>query len=73
MALALADDNFGRFTMEELIGVGAQFGLPERAVSEMIQRTSTLILKNLDKTLQQYISADIAEMIIGRAESLKIK
>ncbi len=73
MALALADDNFGRFTMEELIGVGTQFGLPERAVSEMIQRTSKLILKNLDKTLQHYISADIAEMIIGRAESLKIK
>ena len=73
MALALVDENFGRFTVEEFLEVGAQFGLPKPAVSGMIQRTSTQILKNLDMATRTYISADIAEIITSRAGSLAVK
>lgn len=73
MALALTDKDFGRFAVDEFLEVGAQFDLPKPAVSGMIQRISTQILKNLDKATRTYISADIAEIITSRAASLTVK
>jgi serine/threonine-protein kinase HipA len=70
MTLALVDESFGRFTTMEFVEFGLGFGLPEKAVREMIRRTSMLVLRHLPGLEMDFPSSGIIPVISGRAESL---
>ena len=48
MALALHDEAFGRFTREEFVCFGAEFGLSRPAVEKMVLGTAGRVLKAVD-------------------------
>lgn len=73
MALALADESFGRFTVSEFVDFGPKFGLPEKAVKLMIHRTAALVLRHLDLVNRSYLESSVAEIIRCRAESLIVE
>ena len=70
MALALSDDNFGRFTVAEFVDIGSRFELPAKAVSKMLDRLAKAVLKFLPDVLQNYPVPDVTESIAARAESM---
>ena len=72
MALALRDESFGRFKVEEFVSFGARFGLSERAVVGMIERTTRGVLKHAETLMGRVVAPDILAIILDRAESLSV-
>ena len=72
MALALSDESFGRFTVHEFNEFGARFGLSERAIVGMVDRTTRGVLKHAEKLLGPVVAPDILAIILDRAESLRV-
>jgi serine/threonine-protein kinase HipA len=70
MALALADESYGHFTVEEFVEFGKQFRLPAPAVSGMVVRLAGRVLKHLQTTVQSYLPTPVVEIIEARARSL---
>jgi serine/threonine-protein kinase HipA len=70
MALALHDESFGLFTVEEFVAFGSRFGLSERAVVGMIARTTRGVLKHAEKLMGRVVEPEILETILGRAQDL---
>jgi serine/threonine-protein kinase HipA len=73
MALALHEESFGRFTRSEFIEFGMRFGLPERAVDQMVERIAHSALQHLREVKGGFLSKEMIETIRGRAESLQVK
>lgn len=67
MALALADESYGRFTVGEFVEAGAEVGLPEDAVMKMVSATASLILRH---TSMLPFAPETIAIIEGRAASL---
>ncbi len=70
MALALRDESYGRFTLEELVDFGQEFGLPEKAVVKMVDRTAKAVSYFLPGLAQSILSEEVIETILGRANFL---
>ena len=71
MALSLADESFGRYTTSEFVEFGHRFGLPERAVTQMVSGLVQKVLKHAQKVLRQCVSEEVIATIIERARSLE--
>ena len=71
MALALGA-SFDRFSRQDFIAFGAGFGLSERAVNGMIDRTTRGVLNHAEKLMGRVVAPDILEIILDRAESLGV-
>lgn len=71
MALALADEAFGRFTMTDFVGFGSRFGLPKQAVVGMVDLTARLTLRHLHDTVRDYFAPDVTRTIAERAGLLR--
>ena len=70
MVLALSDENYGPFTVDEPVDFGHRFDLPDKAVIGMISRIGTSILKLLPASVQSYLSTELVDVVVGRAQSL---
>ncbi len=70
MALALFPDSFGRFSVSEFVSFGARFGLSERAVVGMVERTTRGVVKHAEKLMGRVVDPDVLAIILDRAESL---
>jgi serine/threonine-protein kinase HipA len=70
MALALDDEAFGRFTVRDFVEVGRKFGLAEKAVRQMIGRTSTAVLEHAPGLLDGVLSPEVVGTILERAREL---
>lgn len=68
MALALSDEDFGRFKIAHFVKFGLSFGLPEKAVSAMVRRTARSVLNFLPQIGS--LDEESANTIRARAESL---
>ena len=69
MALALADESYGNFTVEEFVEFGLRFGLPAVAVVGMVKRVSRIVRK-ATYLLSPALPKDIRQKIVERADSL---
>lgn len=72
MAIALFDESFGRYTLDEFIEFGQQFGIPGKAVNRAINRLARLVLKFLPDLPQDLFPPEVITMISLRAQSLVI-
>lgn len=70
MALALADESFGRFTVDEFTELGSSLDLPSAAVRRAIASTASAVLKNLYRLEEHGFLKDVLTTISGRARSL---
>ena len=72
MALALDDESYGRFSMDEFVAFGGLFGLPEKAVAQMVHKTGSLILRQMDRYLKGVLPDEAIAIISERASSLTL-
>jgi serine/threonine-protein kinase HipA len=70
MALALTDESFGRFTVEEFVDFGLRFGLPERAVQGMVDRTARSVIRSAPEMIRDAVPGEVFTTILERAQSL---
>lgn len=70
MALALHDEAFGRFTRDEFVRFGGEYGLPSEAVGKMVLRTAGCVLKNLPDLDAGLLGEWTVQEIEARAKSL---
>lgn len=70
MALALCDETFGNFMMEDFITAGGRFGIPQKAIVTMVSRTANKVLKHINATASGYLDTDILNQIQQRAEAI---
>ncbi len=71
MALALVEDNIGRFSREEFLEFGERFRLPAKSVHRKIDGLVQLVTKFADPCLNNHVSSDVISTIRRRADSLR--
>jgi len=69
MALALTDEAAGRFTPEDFVSLAADFGIPPRATTNMIQRTAQAVKKHLP-TSSDALGPQTLQTVEDRTESM---
>jgi serine/threonine-protein kinase HipA len=72
MALALCNESFTRFSVQDFVDFGGKFGLSERAVEGMINRTTRGVLNHAEKLMGRVVTPEILGVLVDRAESLSI-
>ena len=70
MALALENEALGRFTISDFVEFGRKFGLEEKAITDMVNRTRAATIKYAPGYLRDVVSPEVVETILDRAASL---
>lgn len=70
MALALMDESYGRFTMDEFLAYGAHFSLPERSTLNVIRRLAKAVTKHAPGVLLPSLEESVVQQVLARAGSL---
>ena len=70
MALALADESFGRFELGEFIEFGKQFGIPEKATRKAVTSVARSVQRFAAAMLSRVLSNEDAAVVLTRAVRL---
>lgn len=69
MALALVDEAYGKFTVDDFVGVGRTVGLPEEATRRMVAKTVSSVNKWAEASLGESLES-VVDQVLDRCRTL---